>query len=104
MTDRKSATPKDPLPGTVRARFDAPAAGVLILLVPMIGSVASGLVIAVAAIGCFRLFVIWRRVSVPRAVGWTAIAFAAFFLAEVVAGMVNWTGLGTLGEIGENTI
>lgn len=104
MTDRKSEAPSDPLPRAIRQRLDAPVAAVLVLLAPLIGSVATGLVIAVAVIGFLRLGAVWRRIAIARPVAWTAAAFALFFLAEALAGLVNWNGSRTLSEIAENTI
>lgn len=104
MTDRKSAAPSDPLPRAARGRLDAPVAAVVVLLAPLIGSVATGLIILVAVVGSLRLGVIWRRTAIPRPVAWTAGAFALFFIGEVVAGLANWNGSRTLAEIGENAI
>lgn len=101
MTDTRSAAPGPASPQTVLARFDAPVAVIVILGAPLIGSVASGLILAIAIFGWFRLLGV-SRLRLPRPVFWTSVAFVAFFAAEALAGIVNWHGLPTLREIGEN--
>lgn len=104
MTDRTTAAPRDPLPRSARAWFDAPVAALVLLLSPAIGSVTTGIVIVLCVVGWFRLVPIMRTITVPRAVFWTSAAFVAFFLAEALAGAVNWHGLTTLAEVGANAV
>lgn len=49
------------------------------------------------------LYLLLRRIALPenRAVLWIGAAFALFFAAEALAGLVNWSG-GTLIEVVEN--
>lgn len=103
MTDVNTAGWRHGPPTSALARLDAPAAAVVILMSPLLGSVATGLIVAIAIVGWLRLFTL-QRIVLPRPVWWTSVAFVGFFAAEALSGAANWNGLATLIELGENLV
>lgn len=88
--------------GTRLESVSVPVAVAAILLAPLLGSVSSAIICAVAILGGIVILVRGRLPALPRPVYFSAAAFAAFFGAELLSGIVHWNGWVTLGEIGEN--
>jgi O-antigen ligase len=73
-----------------------------VLLAPVLGSVSSTIIFAIAILGGVAVLARRRLPDLPRPVKLSALAFASFFAAELLSGIVHWNGWVTLGEIGEN--
>jgi O-antigen ligase len=76
----------------------------VMLAAPLIGSGASALVWIASVGGVFRLLPRPTEMAFPRPVLWCALAFASFFLAEALSGLLHWRGSVTIGEISENLV
>ncbi len=94
--------PAEPSAGTRLESVGVPVAVAAILLAPVLGSVSSAVICAVAILGGIVILVRGRLPALPRPVNLAAAAFAAFFGVELLSGIVHWNGWVTLGEIGEN--
>lgn len=69
---------------------------------PVIGSGAAALCWLASGFGILSLAANAQILAIPRAVLAAGLAFAAYFLAEALAGLANWRGASTFGAIAAN--
>lgn len=74
----------------------------MLLAPPVIGSGAAALYWLASGFGILSLAANARILAIPRAVLAAGLAFAAYFLAEALAGLANWRGASTFGAISAN--
>jgi O-antigen ligase len=74
----------------------------MLLAPPVIGSAAAALYWLAAGFGVLALAAHARALAIPRGVLASGIVFAAYFLAEASAGILNWRGASTFGAVAAN--